>query len=407
MWLPGVHEQALTGDRPRPVGAEEQRRLGDVLDRRDLPQRHRRSDLGDDLGFVDAAPLRLTGDEPLHRRAPHPRRHDHVDPDAPRAELLGQVEHCCVQRALRRRVRGLLRAQRRDALGLRADEHDRSAGVTHGRGGRRHHVHGADHIGGQDALPFFVAGDGETAHHFPGRHLHDAVDRAKAVDRNLRERRALLGVADIGRKVGDAVTGGIEFGGDRGQRVGGAGAEDDVGAVAQRQARGRAPETRTDTGDDDRLAFQHRTLSPGSPTPFLAPASVEPHGHPPGCVSGERLPQPRRSASRAELGAIRASVNERGNRTAYVHPAASGGAATPASASRVWSPERHAALRGGTAAPNNRRAASMCASNTCTTPLRSKRARAPSPARPRARGTRSSRRRRREVERRDRRAAPP
>ena len=104
-------------------------------------------------------------------------------------------------------------------------------------------MHRADHVGDQDALPFFV-GDGETTHHFLGRHLHDAVDRAKAVDRELRERRALLGIADVGREVGDAVTRGIELGGDRGQRVGGAGAQDDVGAVAPRQARrprSRAP----------------------------------------------------------------------------------------------------------------------------------------------------------------------
>ena len=154
----------------------------------DLAQWHRRPDGRGHLVLVDAAALGLRTHEALHRRTPHPRRHDHVHADPARAELPRGVEHRRVQRTLRRRVRGLLGCAPRGPERLRADDHERAAGVAHHLGGGGEHVHGPDDVGLEHGVPVVVAGAADPAHRLARRDLDDAVDRAEARHRQLGER---------------------------------------------------------------------------------------------------------------------------------------------------------------------------------------------------------------------------
>ena len=149
--------------------------------------------------------------------------------------------------------------------------------VAHRLGHRRHHVHRPDHVGAEHRAPVLVAGAGEAGQQpVVGRDLHDTVDGAEAVDRELGQRAALLGVADVGGLVRDPRSVGSSSWRDALELVGGARREHDVAAVAQHELRHLATEAGTHPGHHHRLAVEDHRRLPLSSRSTLVVAGTAP-----------------------------------------------------------------------------------------------------------------------------------
>jgi hypothetical protein len=116
----------------------------------------------------------------------------------------------------------------------------------------------ADHVDVERSDPVFVGRiDDPTEQGVERRDLHEAVNRAKALDRAAHQRRALIRVGDIGGDRGRALARRIYLACQRGQSIGAARREHYVGAVAQRDRHTLPAEARADSGYNDGLSFKN------------------------------------------------------------------------------------------------------------------------------------------------------
>ena len=106
--------------------------------------------------------------------------------------------------------------------------------------------------------PILVGRIGDaTEERVEGRDLHEAVDRTEAIDGATHQRRALVGIGDVGGDGRRALARWVELTRQRREPIGAARRHHHVGAVAQRDRHHLSAEAGADSGYNDGLSLEN------------------------------------------------------------------------------------------------------------------------------------------------------